>query len=143
VQRLTDPLKYTYRERCFEEHGQICVLCESEERVEAHHIDGDRRNNQVDNLISVCKECHSDIHSTRERHSEWTRKLNPPHKRSVWPDIDISNAIDGRVRDFALDEGLYLTEAYELVLNRALRAKGYDLNQSRLSSFERKDGRWP
>lgn len=27
-----------------------------------HHLDGDRKNNKIDNLITVCHGCHSKIH---------------------------------------------------------------------------------
>ena len=67
-----------YRTKCFSEHPHECHFCGDEDNLEVHHIDGDRSNNSVDNLIPVCHDCHWDIHSTRETLSEWTQKLKDP-----------------------------------------------------------------
>ena len=36
------------------EHRHSCIV---------HHIDGDKTNQDLDNLITVCKACHAKIHS--------------------------------------------------------------------------------
>ena len=30
--------------------------------LELHHIDGDKRNNTKENLVTLCKSCHTKIH---------------------------------------------------------------------------------
>ena len=35
-----------------------CQLCGSTKKLEAHHIDKNRENNSLENLIVVCKKCH-------------------------------------------------------------------------------------
>jgi len=40
-----------------------CRVCpESDGRLEVHHLDGDRTNNNQENLITLCTECHHRIH---------------------------------------------------------------------------------
>lgn len=65
----------SYRQKCIEEKGEKCQLCGSIEEVEVHHVDGDRSNNSLDNLIPVCNECHRDIHLNRAGKSSWYQKL--------------------------------------------------------------------
>jgi hypothetical protein len=43
---------------------QNCVICGVCEKIEIHHIDGDRENGKIDNLISLCNSCHSFVHKT-------------------------------------------------------------------------------
>jgi len=52
-----------YRKRCFDEHGKECIACGSDENIEAHHLDGDRSNNNIDNLAPVCADCHKSVHT--------------------------------------------------------------------------------
>jgi hypothetical protein len=42
-----------------------CKTCGSSEKLHVHHIDKNRKNNQVDNLITLCQSCHAKIHSVR------------------------------------------------------------------------------
>lgn len=51
-----------YRERCLSEKGEECDLCGATERIVAHHIDGNRANNRIENLLPVCRSCHINIH---------------------------------------------------------------------------------
>lgn len=39
-----------------------CLDCSSSERLEVHHIDKDRTNNKVENLLILCKQCHESRH---------------------------------------------------------------------------------
>lgn len=54
--------EYDYRARCLLEKGDECVVCGDPEVV-VHHIDGDRDNNDLDNLVPMCTEHHSDTHN--------------------------------------------------------------------------------
>lgn len=78
----TDPAKY--RPKCLAEKGEQCAIetCDAEENIQVHHIDGDRTNNTLENLIPVCKECHWKIHSEdKDELNEWTERLLPPEER--------------------------------------------------------------
>ena len=53
----------------FERDGYICQLCGSSQKLQIHHLDGlgtnvpkEKRNNVLDNLITVCCSCHTTIH---------------------------------------------------------------------------------
>lgn len=60
----------TYRERCFDNRPYICVVCQNERMpdapdsyIYAHHINGDRSDDRLTNLIPLCMECHNDVHT--------------------------------------------------------------------------------
>lgn len=53
--------KYDYRHRAFEEYEHKCAICEwheDERALEVHHIDENRENNDITNLIILCPICH-------------------------------------------------------------------------------------
>jgi hypothetical protein len=52
-----------YREKCLRTKGRNCVVCGAADDIVVHHIDGDRDNNQIRNLVPVCKDHHRQIHS--------------------------------------------------------------------------------
>lgn len=39
-----------------------CVICGKDSRTEVHHLDWNWRNNSPDNLVRVCRGCHTKIH---------------------------------------------------------------------------------
>ena len=57
----------TYRTTCFEFHPRRCIVCGEENIVEVHHYDGNRDNNEPQNLIPLCPTHHKYVHS---RHNE-------------------------------------------------------------------------
>jgi hypothetical protein len=62
-----------YREIAFKNHGEDCVVCGSGENVIAHHVDGDRSNNDPDNLRPMCRSCHLSVH--HGANDEWSPLL--------------------------------------------------------------------
>lgn len=48
----------------FRAYKAKCSMCGLDEEccLEVHHVDGDRSNNTVNNLIILCANCHSRIH---------------------------------------------------------------------------------
>jgi hypothetical protein len=52
-----------YRSKCFEYHKKECVICKEEKIVEVHHIDEDRSNNDIFNLVPLCPTHHKYWHS--------------------------------------------------------------------------------
>ncbi len=50
----------TYRK--YKEDILHCELCGIDDRFEIHHIDENRRNNKMPNLIKVCMNCHNKLH---------------------------------------------------------------------------------
>lgn len=54
-----------YRVRALEEFGPICQMCGYKENIlalEVHHMDHDRDNNDLENLIVLCCNCHAIHH---------------------------------------------------------------------------------
>lgn len=62
--------KRDYRERAIEKYGRKCELCEWDKTIEVHHIDGNRENNDLKNLIVLCPNCHSLTKSYKHNISE-------------------------------------------------------------------------
>jgi len=70
-----------YREKAIEAHGEECTICGSRENIQIHHIDGDRSNDNLDNLVPVCRPHHYEIHSQNGELQEWTEKILPRDER--------------------------------------------------------------
>lgn len=85
-----EPREYMYRERCLKEKGSECTVCGAVEGIVVHHVDGERENNSLENLIPVCTGCHSDIHGRKERVSGWVKKLGyePRTGETVTVEVD-------------------------------------------------------
>lgn len=57
--------KYDYRKRALKLYGCQCALCQYddfEDVLHVHHIDKNRNNNVVENLIVLCPTCHVEVH---------------------------------------------------------------------------------
>ena len=53
-----------YREKALMYYGNQCEICGDNEDVrllDVHHIDGNRKNNDITNLIVLCVRCHAKI----------------------------------------------------------------------------------
>lgn len=72
----------SYRELCLNEKGEECYICGSGGEVQVHHIDGDRANNDLENLIPVCKSCHGKIHNNVDDYEEWYERILPKEERT-------------------------------------------------------------
>lgn len=75
-------IRVGYREACLEDKGDECYLCDDGEGIQVHHIDGDRGNNDLENLIPVCRSCHQKIHDGTEGYEEWTERILPKDRRT-------------------------------------------------------------
>jgi len=51
-----------YRAKCLQQKINACAVCGDSDELVVHHIDGDRDNNELDNLVPMCKSCHQTIH---------------------------------------------------------------------------------
>lgn len=51
-----------YRDYCLDHKTEQCVVCGSEDNVDVHHIDGDSSNNDLENLVPICRTHHLQIH---------------------------------------------------------------------------------
>jgi HNH endonuclease len=62
---LETNLKSTYRKRALKEYGAKCADCglENIKVLEVHHIDENRDNNHINNLVVLCRNCHQLRHT--------------------------------------------------------------------------------
>lgn len=54
-----------YRELAFDKYPHECAICgykNNTKILEVHHIDCDRSNNDIDNLVILCPNCHTELH---------------------------------------------------------------------------------
>ena len=65
-----------YHEKCVEAKGEYCHICGTHKNINVHHIDADRSNNDLSNLVPLCANCHADVH-----HGE---KSWPPEKHRTY-----------------------------------------------------------
>ena len=54
--------KFSYRSYALRELPNLCAICNSIEKLDAHHIDSNRDNNDLSNLIILCHACHMKYH---------------------------------------------------------------------------------
>jgi len=54
----------TYREKAFKYFPKECFCCKEDsfEKIIIHHIDCNHKNNDISNLVVLCKSCHRSIH---------------------------------------------------------------------------------
>jgi predicted RNA-binding Zn-ribbon protein involved in translation (DUF1610 family) len=71
-----------YRQKCIKKKGRHCHICGEKDNIDVHHIDGDRTNNNLENLIPVCRYCHIGIHENRDNYSHWYNRLLPWYTNS-------------------------------------------------------------
>lgn len=90
----------------------ICKNCGKEGRLEIHHRDGNRRNNEDENLIAICPSCHKKIHCREFGRMKRGEKGYPSTLSkivSIEPD-KIENVYDVEIDDpnhnFCTDQGI-------------------------------------
>lgn len=90
----------------------ICKNCGKEGRLEIHHKDGNRRNNEDENLIAICPSCHKKIHYREFGRMKRGEKGYPSTLSkivSIEPD-KIENVYDVEIDDpnhnFCTDQGI-------------------------------------
>lgn len=42
-------------------HKEVCELCGSDTNLDIHHIDGNWQNNNLENLMCLCRSCHTKL----------------------------------------------------------------------------------
>jgi len=55
--------RWVGRSKAFRYKKEICEVCKSQSNLEVHHIDKNRENNELTNLLVLCKKCHQKIHN--------------------------------------------------------------------------------
>ena len=58
-------------------HKEVCELCGSDTNLDIHHIDGNWQNNTLDNLMCLCRSCHTRYEKNKDKTELRIRKLTP------------------------------------------------------------------
>jgi len=81
--QFTQELKKEVRQR----DNWTCQKCGKKRSAVCHHIDEDKSNNIIDNLIILCKNCHAKYHSIKDKRSKDIEKelfLEILQKRKIY-----------------------------------------------------------
>ena len=63
VKSVTKDKKRTYQRKAYEFYGKKCSVCgETENQIDVHHKDKNRKNNKIENLQVLCASCHTKLH---------------------------------------------------------------------------------
>lgn len=79
-----------YRDICYAVFDKQCVICESTENIEVHHVYGYAEREHPCNLRPLCSACHARVHNGTEGYEEWTERLemdreDDPNPMGTWP----------------------------------------------------------
>lgn len=119
-------MEYSYRETCLASRAEECFACHVDEDIVVHHIDGDRSNNELDNLIPLCRPCHSTLHSAKNLELDFLRSLREKLPESALTFGDQKNTYGSRNQPAT--ETIPLTpETKQLIKERKKDGKTYDL----------------
>lgn len=119
-----------YRERALDEYGRECMACGGGDGIEVHHRDGDRTNNELDNLIPLCRSCHAQVHGFGLDGLE--NELKPLDERahrdiSCVVSVKVTERLDNRIC-CQLEYGDSKSEFVRNAVHRKLESNPGDLN---------------
>jgi len=86
-----------YREKCLSQKISVCNICGngSPENMVVHHINGDREDDRLENLVPLCRSCHSKVHHKTNHNrtvEEYTEQL--PKESLIERDGDFDGGSD-------------------------------------------------
>lgn len=76
------PVPPTRADEVLVEADRTCVVCRRRGEVQIHHLDEDPANNDFANLVTVCANCHADVHGS----AGYSRKLTSSQLRRMRDD---------------------------------------------------------
>lgn len=76
-----------YRTKCIRNKGEECQECGVTVDIEVHHIDGDRFNSALENLLPLCHDCHMKVHNGHPDFEHLTRQLGSKDGDAIWGDV--------------------------------------------------------
>ncbi len=62
-----DGLRHGSARRKLFDMKKVCMICDEQKRKEIHHINSNGYDNNIWNLIPICRRCHYDIHIEMRR----------------------------------------------------------------------------
>lgn len=81
-----------YRRKCLSEKEAECSICGVEpgrNGIDVHHINGDRSDNRMENLLPLCTDCHKNVHTASYD------GLETQHLQEELPDNSFYDNADG------------------------------------------------
>lgn len=111
-----------YRNACLEEKGEECWICGETASVEVHHIDGDRSNNELDNLVPLCEKHHRAVHMRegQEEVQEFAEQLPEQDREMVRFTISIPSGVYNYIEEKAEQKGLSRSQVVRSLLEDSI-----------------------
>ena len=75
-----NPAMKSYHYRARKQIGPECVECKTTETLQVHHLDQNPANNAPENLMTLCRRCHSIWHAQRKEKPAPCRVCGRKHK---------------------------------------------------------------
>ena len=95
-------------------HKEVCELCGSDTNLDIHHIDGNWQNNNLDNLMCLCRSCHTRYERNKDKTKLRIRKLTP---REVWRLMGFDDADFEKASKVNSNSQLYKQAGNSIVVN--------------------------
>ncbi len=106
ARRFVNGSARSYYQRIAKENlRQECFKCKIKEKLCVHHIDENQKNNDISNLMMLCKSCHSKIHKRHKNFGSFT-KLR-----------DIRNKINKLIKFYEGQKGINMQINPDVILN--------------------------
>lgn len=71
-----------YRGKAFKYLPAHCAICYGAKFLTVHHKDKNVKNNDLENLQIICRDCHNEIHGVNTKKSVVRRKWQPGTRRN-------------------------------------------------------------
>jgi len=102
--------KMGYREKCLSQKLNLCNICGADEELLVHHIDGDRDNNDLSNLLPVCVGCHGKVHAQTDKGEKWDKYTSKLPEKSL---LKGKNSTSGKILSIEGEKATIRTEMRE------------------------------
>ncbi|KPK86442.1 MAG: hypothetical protein AMJ81_01330 [Phycisphaerae bacterium SM23_33] len=129
--------RVNYRRLAFKHHPPICAYCGFgvPEVLEVAHMDGNRQNNHIANLVILCPNCHK-MHDIDLIPTDLLRVLRDRDKRANWSKR-MKDAGEKAVATRKLRKATRKAAARKAVLTRKRRAAARKAVVTRTQSYVR------
>lgn len=95
-------------------HKETCELCGNDTNLDIHHIDGNWQNNNLDNLMCLCRSCHTKYERNKDKNELRIRKLTP---LEVWRLMGFSDNDFDKAEKINSNTQLYKQAGNSIVVN--------------------------